>query len=365
MSKEENPLLPKIDCEHLQDYLQNRWYPDAKVTGIHPLGQSTQEGLKDYGYGRPLQITFDTNGEQKSLVLRTMSPDPFGHERRADRADVLLQAYDTFHSIPQHIKPLDVGAFDDKGNLIPMARGEFYLITEYVDGELYAHDLYRLSQKDELQAVDIARAKYLARYLATLHGETQPPDYYKRELRDIVGSGEGIFGLCDSYPRNHPYITPLRLQAIEMAAVRWRWKLKAKSHRIHRTHGDFHPFNLLFRDHCDMSVLDCSRGGLGDPADDLAALTINYIFFSLQKHRLFHGALREVWNIFWHTYLEETGDTEVLEVIAPYFTWRGLVVASPVWYPNIEDSVRNRIICFIERLLDGEAFHPDKIDDLL
>ncbi len=365
MSKVEHPFMPQINREHLESYLQQRWFPDARVLDIKPLGQRLQGGLKDYGYGRPLQITFTSGGEERNLVLRTMSPDPFGHEHRADRANVLLQAYDTFHSIPQHIKPLDVGAFDEQGHLVPMAHGEFYLLTNYVEGQLYAHDLLRLSEHDELESVDLARAKFLARYLATLHGETMPPDHYNRELRDVVGSGEGILGLCDSYPTDHPIITPLRLRSIETEAVRWRWKLKGKSYRARRTHGDFHPFNLLVREHCDFSILDCSRGGQGDPADDVTALSINYLFFSLQHHKLFHGALREVWNLFWHTYLEETGDKEILEVVAPYFAWRGLVLASPVWYPHIDNDLRNRLLCFVERLLDGAPFDPDTVDELL
>jgi Ser/Thr protein kinase RdoA (MazF antagonist) len=172
-------------------------------------------------------------------------------------------------------------------------------------------------------------------------------------------------GLCDSYPSDHPIATPHRLKAIETEAVRWRWNLKSHTHRTRRIHGDFHPFNLLFREGTDFSVLDCSRGGVGEPADDLAAMSINYIFFSLQNHRLFHGALREIWNVFWHTYLSETEDLQVLDVIAPFFVWRCLVLASPVWYPNIPNALRDRLLQYAERLLENEPFHPDRIDELL
>jgi aminoglycoside phosphotransferase (APT) family kinase protein len=43
-------------------------------------------------------------------------------------------------------------------------------------------------------------------------------------------------------------------------------------------HGDFHPWNILFQNDCDFAVLDRSRGEWGDPADDVAPLTINYLF---------------------------------------------------------------------------------------
>lgn len=365
MKTPEMHMLPRIDTEHIQRYLRERWFQDAEIVSIEALGSTLQEGLKDYGYGRPLHISFRTQDEIRHLVLRTMVGDPFGHDRRADRANTLLLAYDTFHSIPQHIEPLDVGAFDDQGNLISIPRGEMYLITNFVEGELYAKDLLRMSLHDTFEEYDLLRAKALARYLATLHGETELPALYIRQIRDVVGSGEGIMGLCDSYPDDHPVASPHRLKSIEIEAIRWRWHLKSYSHRTRRTHGDFHPFNLLFRTGTDFSVLDCSRGGVGDPADDLAALSINYIFFSLQHHRLFRGALREVWNVFWHTYLEETDDQQVFEVIAPFFTWRSLVLASPVWYPNISDTLRDRLLRFAEKLLENEPFHPDRIDELL
>lgn len=365
MTQDKMPFLPRIDAQHLQQYLREKGYADAQVLSLEFLGSTMQAGLKDYGYGRPLHIVFQSQGETHHRVLRTMSPDPYGHDRRADRANAVLLSYDTFHSIPQHIEPLDTGYFDDKGNLVSVPRGEPFLLTNFVEGELYAKDLLRMSRRDALEKDDLARTKALARYLATLHGETAPPTQYIRSLRDIVGSGEGIMGLCDSYPSGHSVATPHRLRAIETEVVRWRWNLKSFAHRARRTHGDFHPFNLLFREGTDFSVLDCSRGGVGEPADDLSALSINYIFFSLQHHRVFHGALREIWNVFWHTYLTETQDTQILDVIAPFFTWRCLVLASPVWYPNIADSLRDRLLRFAERLLENEPFHPDHVDNLL
>lgn len=44
----------------------------------------------------------------------------------------------------------------------------------------------------------IARAEALARYPVDRHAEPADPAHYARELRDTVGSGEGIFGLIDS-----------------------------------------------------------------------------------------------------------------------------------------------------------------------
>lgn len=354
----------RIGAAQIEDYLRRHGSPDARITAFEPLGGDTASGIKGYGYGRPLRIRFDAGGATHDRVLRTMSPDPFDHERRADRADVLLLAYDTFNQIPRHIRALDVGAFTADGRLISMADGEVFLVTDYVEGRLYADDLGAMRGRTEATSLDLLRARALAAYLAELHRVEADPGAWTRCLRDTVGSGEGIFGLCDSYPDDHPVATRDRLVAIEKAAIDWRWRLRGRTDRARRTHGDFHPFNILFREGDDFSVLDCSRGAAGAPADDLAALTINYLFFALSHDGHFAGALRDAWRALWTTYLE-AGDRGVLETIAPFFAWRGLVVASPVWYPAVDDGVRDRLLRFVERLLAGAPFDPFDLDPLL
>ncbi|HET6343727.1 MAG TPA: hypothetical protein VFH51_02295, partial [Myxococcota bacterium] len=164
-SSQETHLTPAV----IQAYLREHGYPDAAIEHLTPLGQRTQEGLKSYGYGRPLRATFRAGGNRHDVVVRTMSPDPFGHDRRSDRAQVLLLAFDTFERIPQHIRALDVGAFDVAGSMRSMARGELFLLTDYVEGELYAADLHAIQAQDAPAPRDRERAVALARYLATLH----------------------------------------------------------------------------------------------------------------------------------------------------------------------------------------------------
>jgi hypothetical protein len=55
-------------------------------------------------------------------------------------------------------------------------------------------------------------------------------------------------------------------------------------------------------------------------------------------------------------YLKETGDYEILEVIQPFYAFRGLVVASPIWYPNISMDTRRKLFNFIKNVLEAEEF---------
>jgi aminoglycoside phosphotransferase (APT) family kinase protein len=354
-----------VTPERVQDYLRRTGHPDAEIRALRPLGQSTQADLKSYGYGHPLRATFTAGGNEHDVVIRTMSPDPFGHNRRSARAEALMLAFDTFNDVPRHIRAYDVGAFGEDGSMIPMGPGELFLVTNYVEGHLYANDLHTLQDGSEARSIDVKRAEALARYLAELHAERRDAEEYRRTIRDTVGSGEGIFGLCESYARDSTLAPKERLRKIEDMAVDWRWKLIDKTGRCRRTHGDFHPFNILFRDGDDFSVLDCSRGAAGEPADDLTCLSINYVFFTITRRQAFEGGLRTLWDAFWRTYLETSNDWEVLDVVAPFFAWRALVLASPVWYPNVGDAVRERLFRFAERLLGDEAFRPGAIDALI
>jgi hypothetical protein len=184
---------------------------------------------------------------------------------------------------------------------------------------------------------------------------------YTRRIRELVGGGECIMGLVDGYPAQAS-VTPAVLKEIEHRCLNWRWKLKGLIHRLRQVHGDFHPWNILFGPGVDFQVLDRSRGEFGDPADDVACLTMNYVFFSLQRSGRLEGCFEALFRRFWERYLEKSGDEEMLRVVAPFYAFRCLVMAHPLWYPDIVAEVREKLITFTLALLDRECFEIDRVN---
>ncbi len=350
--------------------------PGAKLEHVEPLAPDVASGAqheKALGYGQPLKVTVrDAAGARRVLVFRTQSANEFGHDRRADRFDAAVLAWDVFGRIPDHVRAVDVGAVADDGRLVSLRQtGEPYLVTEWAEGALYAEDLRRIAVEARASSLDLARCDALADALVRLHAERlDDAPAWRRAVRDLVGHGEGIFGMVDGYPAGVPGAPPERLQAIEERCLAWRWRLRGRTHRLARIHGDFHPFNVVFHppepggDATRFTLLDASRGGKGDPADDLTALAVNYVFFAAEHRAAWPAAFGPLWSRFLARWLSATGDQEALETAPPFLAWRALVLCSPRFYPRLGERARDLLLRLAERALDAGRLDPGLPDAL-
>ena len=375
-----SPRGSEAETGGLRELVQ-RLFPGAVLLDVRPLapdggGASTADDqtAKSFGYGRPLRLSIlEASGRRRSLVFRTATPNPYGHDRRADRADGMILSYDTFPLVPGHVRALDVGAIGKDGRLVSLRdTGEAYLVTEWAPGALYAEDLRRVAHEGVVGPQDVDRCDALARYLLDLHASpfdaAGTAGVYTRAIRDLVGHGEGIFGIVDGYGPDVPAASPARLQAIEERCLAWRWRLKDRGHRLCRTHGDFHPFNIVFHqavsDPIAFTLLDASRGCFGDAADDVTCLSINFVFFALEHPDAWRQGLGVLWRRFWRIYLQGSPDTQLLEAAPPFLAWRALVLANPSFYPAMTAASRERLLGFAERALDARRFDPQLAEDL-
>jgi aminoglycoside phosphotransferase (APT) family kinase protein len=360
----------------LERYLAARFGPGVRAIEIEPLGGDA--GAKGFGYGAPVRVRLagplPDDAPAGQIVIHTAGTRGFGHDTLADHAAGAILAFETFNNLPGHVRALDVGAVAADGRWISLeAARDFFLVTEYAEGEPYFHDLERAAPVPVPSDLDLRRAERLAGYLAAIHADRcDDPALYARRTRDLFGHHECIAGLLDSYDDCDltGFTSAQALRDIEARCLAWRHRLKRFSHRLCRVHGDFHPWNVLWQEPersnpGELALLDRSRGEWGEAADDVSCMAINYLFFAIRARGAFTGPMRQLWDLFFDRYLRQTGDEEILRVIPPYFVWRALVLASPLWYPAIDLGVRRSLFRFIDRLLEIDTFDWRGVDALL
>jgi len=354
----------------LKAHLQ-RLYPGHEIVAVEPLapdtGATKGSTAKAAGYGLPVRIRLaEPGGAELELVWHVASANEFGHDRRADRAAAAFQSFDDFQLIPRHVQPVDLGVIARDGALRSVRDAdEMYVITTFARGTIYADDLRAIAAAGRVGPRDLARLDTLAAYLAELHTPLPEPAHrYRRAIRDLVGSGEGIFGIVDGYPDDVPGASASRLRAIEERCATWRWRLRDHEPRLVRTHGDFHPFNIVFADDTELALLDASRGSCGDAVDDLTALAVNFVLFALGAPGAWDEGLGVLWRRWWAGYLSLRDDPALLAVAPPFFAWRALVVANPRFYPQLGGRERDRLLALAETFLDEEVLTPERAEEV-
>jgi hypothetical protein len=363
-----------ISREQLRRYLRAVLGSEVDIVGLRPLaGGDDAADPKALGYGAPFEVECLVDGARRSYVVsRTRPAHGYGHDYPADRAWQALQGHVAYNSFPRHVRSVDVGFVRASGELVPAGDAtQFFQLVEKAEGRLYWLDLERLrGAAAELSELDVLRAGTLARFLAEAHDDKRDdPALYTRRLRELVGHGECVMGILDSYP--HPYapLVPEMCESLEHDFVSWRWRLRTRTYRLARVHGDFHPWNLLFGRGTEFSVLDRSRGEWGEPADDVAALAVNYLFFGMRRQDACGDIgvaepFRILFDVFLREYVMASGDYEIFDVLPPFFAFRALVLAHPYWYPTLSPSVRAQLLHFARSMAASSRFDPSDVSSL-
>jgi Phosphotransferase enzyme family len=342
----------------IKSYLLQK-FSDVSRIDVKKLGSGVQ--------GSGFLIEMKTRDGVQSFVVKTLLADGLGHDYSSDRASVFLLDLDEYKNLPKHVKAIDVLAEMEDGSVKSIGGGkEYYLLMERGNGVHYFHDLAAFSHMDCLADRDKQKIRAMAAYLAEIHAvKKDSKTLYWRKLRDTIGHGECLMGVFDTYPDG--VLSYAEMADIIKKSVDWYAKLKPRYQRLSQIHGDFHPGNIWFTSHAspDFILLDRSRGPWGEPADDVTALTINYLFYSIKHFGDVRDAYLEGVHLFFAEYTKASKDQGITEVCAPFFAFRGAVVANPVFYPELTLTQRECIFRFVHNVLDDDCFRVEKVNDYL
>lgn len=359
-----------INKKNIERYIKGIFGREFIDVKIRKLGEGVQ--------GAGFLIKVKTRKGHKSYVIKGLFPEGLGHDYPADRAGVFLLDFDEFKNLPQHVKAIDVLSEGEDGTIKSIGNGrEYYLLMEKAEGRHYFHDLNEMAYKDRLEDSDIEKIRAMTSYLAGIHSvKKDSKPLYWRKIRDTIGHGECLMGVFDTYPDGT--ISYREMAETEKLCIDWRMRLKPKYKRLCQIHGDFHPGNIWFKNppsspleeggkggFVDFVLLDRSRGPWGEAADDVTALTINYIFFSINHFGKLKGPYDEALRLFYREYIKETGDDEILGVVAPFYAFRGVVVANPIFYPDVTKTNRQRIFNFVHGVLKDNFFDVRKVNEYI
>jgi len=350
-----------IDEAIIKEYVHHNL--SAELVEFRRLGKGV------HGEGFLLKVR-DAEGI-KEYVLKDLVPHDLGHDYPSDRAQVFLLAYSSYNELPYHVKAIDVLQLKKDRRLQSIRDGvEYFLLMEKAEGVNYFTDLEGFREKTSLTGDDREKIKAMARYLARIHAlrpeidEHLKRSLYLRKIRDTIGHGECLMGVFDTYPEGT--LSFREMEEIESLAVRWRYRLRGRYERLCQIHGDFHPGNIWFNGaDFPFMLLDRSRGPWGEAADDVTALTINYIFFSIRYYGELREPYKEALRLFYNEYMTQTRDEELRKVVQPFYAFRAAVVGNPIFYPDVSPERRRILFSFMKNILRADIFDFERVENFL
>ncbi|MFO7597744.1 MAG: hypothetical protein R6W92_15555 [Desulfocurvibacter africanus] len=159
----------ELTREAVEAYLRQAFGPDAALTYMGDIGGLGEQGIKRFGYGKPMLVRFTLGGREQATVMSVMKADKYGHQFYWDRAAILMFQHETSARLPRHVRPMGLGYVDGRDCLVPVHEPkEFFILNELLPGHEYFRDLERIRERG-IEERDMELARAFARWLAEIH----------------------------------------------------------------------------------------------------------------------------------------------------------------------------------------------------
>lgn len=319
---------------------------DASVIKIRPL---SAHAVKTGGLSETLRIEYvDGKGRPHSCFAKRHEASEMGETAIADQIHDSAWRLSGYGAYPGHTPSLGMTLFRGSRGVSSLSAAPDSVISFEAPspGTPYGDLLWNPDRQTDAEAVALARK--VCTFMIQGHGPVHENvrATYRRALRtSLVDSFLRTLETADDFWNARPGLR----DELEHLMLSWRRRLIGMEHRLRSIHCDFHPWNLLV-DGDRLAAIGRRVPGSGDPANDLAALAVNYLWlkFMHPAHAARYDAL---YRAYWNTYLEHTEDDEAKQVAPPYFAVRCAVLVSPVWYGATPPEIRERIARLLVQIL--------------
>lgn len=306
--------------------------------------------LKTGGLTEAYLVHFrNREGKARHVYLKGISAGRFGEDKGTDAAADALWRLTNYSVWPGHSNASVAAIICSDGRIVSIAAPVAGAVSVELPlaGKRYADFLRNASYLRTREALRDARA--VCRAIAAGHrpAGANAKVAYRRALR---------LSLVDSFLRTTESASFWRMRKKELAGLErlvldWRAKLAPLFRRAVSLHADPHPWNVLL-DGTRVSFLGRRFPCIGEPAADLAALSINFLLLAEAQPEQ-ADRYHELFRAFWRCYEQTTGDRQAARLSPPFFAIRAAVFLNDYFYASLPGRARMAMFRLLEEALGG------------
>lgn len=339
----------------IKHYLENKYGKDVILKEITKLGS----GLVADGY----KVIFVNKGTESKIVCRQLRGIGLSRDYLADNVGYLMLQHQISQLHPTHINSLDVVCYGEEVRTVSVDGIEnVFQVMEFAEGKSYIDFILEIAKEENLSKKQKDIIENIAKYMSRIH-EIKPLEiseeilkhYYWRHSQDYIGS-EVFMDIMDVWD-NDKLLDAEEKTEIMSNLFRIRESLRSEYKRCSMIHSDLHPDNIRIQEDLTIRPLDSARAMWGEPADDLASMLANFIYFSLKNHKKMSGAYLEAYNLLLNKYIDLTKDEAIHKHAQMYLPVRLLILSHPQFFDQDSQELKLQLINLTKDILNSKSFN--------
>ena len=325
----------------------------GNAAGIKETTLSSTRSDGAFSTGQPLHIE-TTDGQVFHFFISRPNGRGFGlTNNTASQLSTLLESH---RAVPHTMEPLALLAVLDDGQIVDISRTQYILkVAELLPESSIplTSDLvesFKGKWTDE-QILEhfMPIGEAVANVLVQIHSQSIPDDIvekaqdlYSESLWRVHSDKELLAGIMHKIDfSQNTWLRLAEASFLRTLMERFEHATRNQPERLTALHGDPWWRNTYRTADNEILFIDQSRSSYGEPAIDVALAIGDSINNSLVRNKSYSGPFLEVANHTLQTYIDQSGDYEVLKMLPITLAYKSFAAA--VNNPGIPDAIRRRL----------------------